>query len=293
MASRAAQVARRIVETQAALSPQHVSALLRMSSESKSLLEKRAREAPTTLVPLVGAYSQAGRFDDALRVLREAAREEARPLLVRAYEPLLVGCVRSNDDGALRAASRLMRSQQLQPDGSLYGSLILARLERGELPRALTLCEAALADACPPPVRAVDPLLVALARDGLNGTALDLIAQLRRRHGVLLAPSDAATRTLLDAAATSSASLEAASVFAELRWHVPGARRGAGREGVARLSGRGVGGAAVVAGVEPGARGDGGVPLHEELLRRCLRAGNLPAAWALYREVDHTGGALS
>ena len=147
MASRAAQVARRIVETQAALSPQHVSALLRMSSESSSLLEKRAREAPTTLVPLVGAYSQAGRFDDALRVLREAAREEARPLLVRAYEPLLVGCVRSNDDGALwaelraleRAQAGVARARRLQREPVQQMELCLIFFRRAAWP-AGTVC---------------------------------------------------------------------------------------------------------------------------------------------------------
>ena len=165
-----------------------------------------------------------------------------------------------------------MRRRSLAPTPDCYGGLILARLEMGEVGRALRVCQSALSAAAPPPVEVVQPLVAALSREGLSGSALELLTELRHRHGIL-AGGGLARQSLIEAAAGSAASLEAVSVFHELRWHswVGAGGTGGGGEGVGTNG------------------GSGRVQqqfLQDEMMLGCLREQNVPAAWALLQQLE-------
>ena len=130
--------------------------------------------------------------------------------------------------------------------------------------RAHRVFEMALQRTELPPPEATQPLLVALVKAGLSGSALELATELRMR-GVRLSADSPATTSLIMAAATSEAAFEALSVLDELRQH---AAAGCGRLEAA-------GGASLL--------------LQDELLRQCVRAHNVPAAWALHQEIERTG----
>ena len=218
-----AALARKIISARVPLTPSHVAAVLRMAGpgEVRRLEEQATSSRADLLAPLVTAYSRSARLDDAMRVLGASCNTPP----VDAFSPLLVGCVANGDERALQASVRLMSQRRLQPDGDVYGSLILARLDRGEVSRAARLCLAALQRMAPPPTAAVEPLLIALIGAGRSGDALELIAEMRRLHGMHLAADSPAVTTLIASAAGSSAAFEATSVLEEMRRH----GRGGGR----------------------------------------------------------------
>jgi hypothetical protein len=208
------------------------------------------------LRPIVTAYSQTGLRDEALRVLRSQRPDEVGP-----FEPLLIEHVRVGDEAGFREAAWLMRELGAVPTADTYGKLIAARCERGEHDRALRVCQSALAAGTAPPAEAVDSLLVGLTESGLTGSALDVATALRLRHGRMLDGNGRAAQMLLDSAAHADMPLEVLAVHKELSHHVPSA--------TAEV---------------PSERG-GAVAVHDELLQRCVRAGNIPAAMALMRQL--------
>ena len=175
-----------------------------------------------------------------------------RPTDATPFNPLLVACVRLGDDSALREATGLMRELGAPPTVDTYGELILARVERGEALRALRVCESALYAGIVPPRRACTALIVALSEAGLTGSALDLAFELRVRHNRRLDSTDRATQALIDGAAEAEMPLEVLAVHSELRQHH-------------------------------------GFALADEMVLRCVRAGNVPAARALLRQLEAEG----
>lgn len=177
---------------------------------------------------------------------------------ISTFDARLVECVRSGDDGALNAVAQLMRLLGATPSGETYGALILARLERGELTRAMRVWSAALTAGLPPEPAVVDQLVLALIHDGLSGSALELLTDLRVRHGRQLPPGSAtngvARRLIEGAAHAYEMPLEVLSVHKELRHHVD--------------------------------------RVHDELVEACALARNVPAATALLRQLDADGVRL-
>ena len=195
------------------ISTHHLEALLRIMRQPEDIaaVEQKVAGSPNLLRPLVGAYSAAGRRDEALRLLRQG-----RPP-ADAFDPLLVASVESGDDRDLRAAYWLMREAGVAPSGDTYGELIKARVKRGEAERAFRVCTHALESGQPPPPGAVEDLHEALVEAGMMGSALELAELLRVRHG--WSASERATQLLLDGAARSDLPLEVLSVLQELRLH--------------------------------------------------------------------------
>ena len=251
---RAALLASRILVSQPSLNARHYEALIQMTKQSGAT----PAAAEATSRALVNSFCEAGQRERAMSYLREA-----RQCGVGAFEPLLVACVREGDDDALRAAAKLMREAGAAPSGSTYGALLRERLKRGETTRALRVCDGALAAGVAPPALDVQALVVALTEEGLSGSALELVAAMRERHGRLLPlnRSDRATHALLNGAASSHAMpLEPLAVHAELKHHLVD-EASAGR-------------------------------LSDELVLRCVRAGNLRAARALLRQLESEGVLL-
>ncbi len=245
---RASLLATRILTAQPRLRPQHLEALLLMANSA---------EATTAARALVESHCAAGRRSAAFNFLLEQ-----RPRAVEPFEPLLVACAMDGDDAALRMATRLMRESGAAPTESTYGLLVRARLDCGDTDRALKVCEGALAAGMAPPPADVKALLLALSEAGLSGSALELMAALRVRHGRLVPAdrSDVAIHALLDGAARAhEMPLECLAVWNELKHH--------GDEAAARQ-------------------------LADDLLRRCLRAGNLNGARALHRQLGAEGVCL-
>ena len=254
-----ARLAAQILSSQTSvLSTGHYEALLRMAApEDIVKVEERAlgeERLRPLLRPLVRAYAASNQRSEAMRVLRRHSPEPS------AFDPLLVACVASGDDADLRAAHWLMREAGIVPTAETYGELIRARLARGESDRAMRVCTHALEANRLPPPGAVADLVEALVEARLTGTALELAETLRLRHGVVLGREERATQLLLDGAAASPTALEVLSVMRELRQH---------------------------------RRADATHLLASDLLQRCLRAGNVPAARALWRECDAEGLPLT
>ena len=95
-------------------------------------------------------------------------------------------------------------------------------------------------------------MIVALSEAGLAGSALDLAFELRVRHNRRLDSTDRATQALIDGAAEAEMPLEVLAVHSELRQHH-------------------------------------GFALADEMVLRCVRAGNVPAARALLRQLEAEG----
>ena len=225
---------------------------------------------------MVQAYCATGHYCaeekrmHAFRVLSHCQSVDAA-----AFEPLLKLCVKCGDDTALRKAVGLMRQRDASPTAQTYGSLISARIERGEAVRALRVCESALASGIAPPQPSVSALMVALSAAGLSGNALEVLTELRVRHAMRLARNDTGLIALLDgAAAALDAPLVVLSVYNEA-WHHSGLGDADTRGRIKR----------------DGVRRHGSVL--DDLLMRCLAADNLPAARVLIEQLETDGVTLA
>ena len=95
-----------------------------------------------------------------------------------------------------------MSDQRVVADGALYTSLIVARICRGELDRALATCSTALDASVHPAEAVLDALLVSLVDAGRAHDALELIRRLRH-GGWRLREGDGAVGALSRAVAAS------------------------------------------------------------------------------------------
>ena len=252
MSLRASLLATRILSAQPRLRPQHLEALLTMTNSIEATAARMR-----AMANIVESHCAAGRRQDAFRFL-----QEHRPRAIEPFEPLLVACVMGGDDTALRLATRIMREAGVTPTASTFGLLLSARLDCGDTARALKVCQGALAAGLAPPPENVRALVLALAEAGLSGSALELLAALRERHGRLMPHerSNPAIHALLEGAARAhDMPLESLAVWDELKHHVDAAAAG---------------------------------QLSDDLLKRCVRAGNLRAFRALHRQLHLEGATL-
>ena len=278
-------LASRILSSQLELSqlrPGRVTALLRMGLPAKSIAQVEQstlyQKHPRGLLrPIVEAYSRSGARADAFRVLRDQ-----RPGDVTPYEPLLIECIRNGDDRGLRDAAWMMQDFGVVMRAETYGMLICARLASGEPERALRVAQHAITNGAPPPYPAIDSLIVALSEAGQTTSALEVANTLRVRHGLCLDPASRATHKLLDCAARSSWPLEVLSVLKELSSHIDHVESRGKKSDSKRSDHRIDESSTEVKDL-----------LHDELMQRCVRAGNLAAARALLVEMESVGTVMS
>uniref|UniRef100_A0A7S4C130 Pentacotripeptide-repeat region of PRORP domain-containing protein n=1 Tax=Chrysotila carterae TaxID=13221 RepID=A0A7S4C130_CHRCT len=225
---RAAALSRHIIRAAAdrELVPSQYGALIRMgggrTQQVETLLEHARRmDLPLSsrmLGPILKACVDHGNAEQALSIVRDLAAR-GQPLDAELFEPLFGSAVlRADEQGfALMSDSlALMSAADVAPSERIYGSLIMARLQRGELGDALATCKHALARGTPPSIDSLGALVSSLVEDRSEDAAVELCSTLRLSHGLKLPRGSEGVQALIRGAARSCMPLFALCVLEEL-----------------------------------------------------------------------------